>query len=210
MKMEKNLVKMEKVEKMEKILAILEKTIVTIRRDAITDTYDPDPPSVATGNGASVRVKADAVGLKIRGVPGVPQHRIEGVLVANALASKKLKQVYTTIARYEKGDKTQYHTEDIQYRIFEHICDFMYKSLQLFIPGDVKDTTDLYIWKLRSEYFRDDGLTTVKFCWSQFKFQCDCSAELMVKEGSDYILIVRCSTHRRTAITVKLLAMVTF
>jgi hypothetical protein len=59
-----------------------------------------------------------------------------------APASKKPKPVYTTIARYGKGAKAQYDPKDIQYRIFEHARDFMYKSLQHYIPGDVKDLTD--------------------------------------------------------------------
>ncbi len=50
---------------------------------AITDTSDPALPSCASGNGVSVRVIADAVGLKIRGVPGVPQHWTEGLRDAN-------------------------------------------------------------------------------------------------------------------------------
>ena len=56
---------------------------------AIMDTSDPALPSCASGNGASVRVIANALGLKIRGVPGVPQHRTEGVLDVNGPASKK-------------------------------------------------------------------------------------------------------------------------
>jgi hypothetical protein len=71
----------------------------------------------------------------------------------------------------------------------------MYKSLQLYIPGDVKDPTDLHIWKLDSEYLEDDGASTVKLFRCQFNFQCSCSAGLEVTEGSDYILIARCGTH---------------
>jgi hypothetical protein len=46
---------------------------------AITDTSSPALPSCASDDGASVLVIADAVGSKIRGVPGVPQHKTEGV-----------------------------------------------------------------------------------------------------------------------------------
>ena len=52
-----------------------------------------------------------------------------------APTSKKQKPVYTTIARYEKGVKAQYNPEDIQYRIFEHAREYMYKSLQHYNPG---------------------------------------------------------------------------
>jgi hypothetical protein len=117
---------------------------------AIKDTSDPALPCCVSGNGASVRVIADAVSCKIRGVAGVPQHRTEGVRDANGPASKKPKHVYT-ITRYVTGEKACYDPEDIQYRIFEHARD-MYKSLQHYIPGDVKDPTDFYIWKLDSEY----------------------------------------------------------
>ncbi len=51
-----------------------------------------------------------------------------------------------------------------QYRIFEHAREYMYKSLQHYIPGYVKDPspTDLHIWKLDSKYLGDDWVTTVK------------------------------------------------
>ncbi len=126
---------------------------------AITDTSDPALPSYASGNGASVRVIADAVGLKIRGVPGVPQHRNEGVKFANGPASKKPKPVYTTIARYVTGEKASYDPEDIQYCIFKHARKCMYKSLH-YIPGNVKDPTEVHIWKLDSEYLGDDEVNT--------------------------------------------------
>jgi hypothetical protein len=129
---------------------------------ASTDTSSPDPPSCATGNDALVLVRANAVGLKIRGVPGVPQHPMEGVLVANAPASKKPKQAYTTIARNVTGENTHYYPVDIQYHIFEHARYWMYKGMQLYIPGNVKDQTDLHTWKLDSEYLKDDWVTTVK------------------------------------------------
>jgi hypothetical protein len=90
------------------------------RAIAITDTSDPAPPSFASGNGASVKVIAHAVGLKIRGFPGVPQHRREGVRDANAPVSKKPRPVYTTITHYVSGKMACYYPEDIQYRIFEH------------------------------------------------------------------------------------------
>jgi hypothetical protein len=163
----------------------------------ITDPSSPDPPAYATGNGASVRVRADAVGSKIRGVPGFPQHSTEGARVANAPASKKPKPVYTTIARYVTGEKARYDPEDIQYRIFEHAREYMYKSLQHYIPGDPKDPTDLHIWKLESENLEDDGVTTVKIYRCPFKFDLCCSAGIMVKEGQDYILIARCGTHTK-------------
>ncbi len=123
--------------------------------------------------------------------------------LANAPASKKLKPVNTTVTRYEKGDKEllqeQYDPKDIQYSIFEHEHNFMYNILQLHIPGDVKDPTDLHIWKLHSEYLGYDGVSTVKLYWCPFKFQCNCSTGLMVKEGSDYILIEICSTHNKNS-----------
>ncbi len=87
---------------------------------AITDTSDPALPSCASGNGASVRVIANAVGLKVRGIPGVPQHRTEDVRDGNGPPSMKPKQVYTTIARYVTGEKACCYLEDIQYCIFEH------------------------------------------------------------------------------------------
>jgi hypothetical protein len=164
---------------------------------AVTDTSHPARPSCASGNGASVRVNADAVGLKVKGVPGVPQHPGEGMRVAKAPASKKPKPVYTTIARYVTGEKARYDPEDIEYRIFEHSRDFMYKSLQHYIPGDVKDPTDLHLWKLDSEYLEDDGVTTVKLYRCPFKFQCNCSAGIKVIVGPDYTLIARCGTHNK-------------
>ena len=166
---------------------------------SITGTPSLAPPSRVSGNGDSVRVNADAVSLKIRGVPGVPQLSTEDDRVANAPASKKPKQVYTTIARYETGEKAQYEPEDIKYRIFEHARDFMYKSLQHYIPGDVKDPTDLHIWKLHAEHMEDDGVTTVKWYRCPFKYQCNCSAGLRITEGSDYILIARCGTHNKNS-----------
>ncbi len=42
---------------------------------------------------------SDCYQLSIKGVSGVPQHRTEGVRVANAPASKKSRPIYTTIAR---------------------------------------------------------------------------------------------------------------
>ena len=116
--------------------------------EAISITGTPSLASTVScfwansGNDDSVRVNADAVSLKIRGVPGVPQLSTEDDRVANAPASKKPKPVYTTIARYETGEKAQYEPEDIKYRIFEHAHDFMYKSLQHYIPGDVKPGPD--------------------------------------------------------------------
>ncbi len=105
------------------------------------------------------------MGLKIRGVPGVPQHQTEGVRDDNGPASKKPK-LYTpgipTITCYVTGEKACYDQEDIQNRIFEHAREYMYKSLQHYIPGDVKDPTDLHIWKVDSEYLGDDWVTTVK------------------------------------------------
>jgi hypothetical protein len=155
---------------------------------AITDTSNPALPSCESGNGASVRVNAGAVGLKIRGIPGVPQHRTEGVLDANGPASKKPKPVYTTIARYHVTcEKACYDPEDIQYSIFEHARENMYKSLQHYIPGYVQDPTDLHIWKLDSEYLGDDRVTTVKLYRCPFKFQCNCTAGVKVTEGPDYI-----------------------
>ena len=165
----------------------------------IMGTPSPARPSRVSRNGDSVRVNADVVGLKIRGVPGVPQHPTEGALLMKAPASKKPKPVYTTIARYEKGAKAQYDPEDIQHRIFEHARDFMYKSLQHYIPGDVKDPTDLHIWKLDREYLEDDGVTTVKFYRCPFQFQCNCSAGIKITEGPDYILIARCGTHDKNS-----------
>jgi hypothetical protein len=107
-----------------------------------------------------------------------------------APASKKPKPVYTTIARYEKVAKAQYDPEDIQYRIFEHARDFMYKSLQHYIPGNVRDPTDFHIWNLDREYLEDDGVTTVKFYRCPFQFQCNCSAGIKITEGPDRL------THR--------------
>ena len=75
---------------------------------SITGTPSLAPPTRVSGNGDSVRVNADAVSLKIRGVPGVPQLSTKDDRVANAPASKKPKPVYTTIARYETGEKAQY------------------------------------------------------------------------------------------------------
>jgi hypothetical protein len=152
-----------------------------------------------TGNGASVRVIADAVGLKIRGVPGVPQHRTEGVRDADGPAYRKPKPVYTTIARHVTGEKACYDPEDIQYSIYEHAREYMYKSLQQYNPSDVKDPTDLHIWKLDSEYLGDDRVTTVKLYRCPFKFQCNCSAGLKVAEGPDYILIARCGIHNKNS-----------
>jgi hypothetical protein len=160
---------------------------------AVTDTSDPALPCSVAGNGASVRVIADAVGLKIRGVPGVPQHRTEGVRNANGPASKKPKPVYTTIARYVTGEKACYDPEDVQYRIFEHAREYMYKSLQHYIPGDVKDPTDLHIWKLDFEHLGDDGVTTVN-C-----IGVHCSAGLKITDGPDYILIARCGIHNKNS-----------
>jgi hypothetical protein len=136
----------------------------------IVGTPSPARPSRVSRNGDSVRVNADVVGLKIRGVPGVPQHPTEGALFMKAPASKKPKPVYTTIARYEKGVKAPCDLEDIQYRIFEHARDFMYKSLQHYIRGDVKDPTDLHIWKLDREYLEDDWVISVKFYRCPFQF----------------------------------------
>jgi hypothetical protein len=82
---------------------------------AIMDTSNPALPSCASSNGASVQVIANAVGFKIRSVPGVPQHRKEGVLDANGLASKKAEPLYTTIARCVTGEKAYYDQGDIQY-----------------------------------------------------------------------------------------------
>jgi hypothetical protein len=166
---------------------------------SITGTPSLARPSRVSRNGDSVRVNADVVGLNIRGIPGVPRHSTEGALFMKAPASKKPKPVYTTIARYEKGAKAQYDPEDIQYRIFEHARDFMYKSLQHYIPGDVKDPTDLHIWKLDREYLEDDGVTTVKFYRCPFQFQCNCSAGIKITEGPDYILIARCGTHDKNS-----------
>jgi hypothetical protein len=125
------------------------------------------------------------VGLKIRGVPGVPQHQTEGVLDPNGPASKKPKPVYTIIARYVTGKKACYDLEHIQYHIFKHAHEYMYKSLQHFILGNVKDLTDLHKWKLDSEYLGDDGVTTVRLYRCPFKFQCNCTAGLKVTEGPD-------------------------
>jgi hypothetical protein len=97
------------------------------RAIAITDTSDPAPPSCASGYCVPVRVIADVVGLKVRGVSGVSQHLTEGLLVANAPASKKLKQVYTTIALYVTGEMVHYYQEDYQYHIF-----FVQKSAVLY------------------------------------------------------------------------------
>ncbi len=75
----------------------------------------------------------------------------------------------------------------------------MYKSLQHYIPGNVKDQTDLHVWKLDSEYLGDDGVTTVKLYRYPFKFQCHCSAGLKVTEGPDYILIALCGIHNKNS-----------
>ncbi len=93
----------------------------------------------------------------------------------------------------------KYDPEDIQYRIFEHARDFMYKSQQHYIPGDVKDKTDLHIWKLDCEYLERDGVITLKFYRSLFQFQCNCSAGIKITEGPDYILIARCGTHDKNS-----------
>jgi hypothetical protein len=110
---------------------------------AITDTSDPALPCCVSGNGSSVLVIANAVGLKIRGVSGVPEHRTEGVRDANGPASKKPRPVYTAITRYVTGENACYDPEDIQYSIFEHAHKCIYKSLQHYIPGNVKDPTDM-------------------------------------------------------------------
>ncbi len=73
------------------------------------------------------------------------------MLDANGPASKKPKPLYTTIAFYVAGEKACYDQEDIQYSIFEHAHEYMYKSQQHYIPGVVKDPTDLHRWKLDSE-----------------------------------------------------------
>jgi hypothetical protein len=38
--------------------------------------------------------------------------------------------VYTTIARYVTGEKACYAPADLQYRISEHVREYMYKNLQ--------------------------------------------------------------------------------
>jgi hypothetical protein len=69
----------------------------------------------------------------------------------------------------------------------------MYKSLQHFIPGNVKDPSDLHIWKLDYEYLGDDWVTTVS-C-----IGVHCSAGLKVTDGPDYILIARCGIHNKNS-----------
>ncbi len=94
---------------------------------------------------------------------------------ADGPATKKPKLVYTTIARYFTGEKACYDLEDIQYRIFEHTREYLYKkSLQHYVSGDVKDPTDLHVWKLDFECLGYDEVTTVKLYKCPFKFQCNC------------------------------------
>jgi hypothetical protein len=80
-----------------------------------------------------------------------------------------------------------------------HVKEYMYKSLQHYVPGDVKDPTVLHTWKLDSEYLGDDWVTTVKLYRCPFKFQCNCTAGLKVTEGPDYILIARCGIHNKSS-----------
>jgi hypothetical protein len=89
--------------------------------------------------------------------------------------------------------------EDIQYSLFKHAREYMYKSLQHYIPGYVKDPADLHRWKLDPEYLGDYGVTTVRFYRCPFKFQCNCTAGIKVTEGPHCILIVRCGIHNRNS-----------
>jgi hypothetical protein len=127
---------------------------------AITETSDPALPSCVSGN-ASVQVIANAVGLKIRGVTGVPQHQTDGVLDVNGrimVLHPRNQSLYTppspVMSRVRR--RATYNQEDIQYCISKHALQYMYKSLQQYLPGDVKDPTELHIWKLDSEYLGDD------------------------------------------------------
>ncbi len=87
---------------------------------AITDTSSLAHVSGATRNGVSVQGSAHAFALQVRDVPGVPQHQTGVVSVENVPLSKKLKQVYTTIALYTTGETASYEIEDIKHSIFEH------------------------------------------------------------------------------------------
>jgi hypothetical protein len=75
----------------------------------------------------------------------------------------------------------------------------MYKSLQHYIPGGVKDPTDLHTWKFDGEYLEHGGVTTVKLYRCPFQFQCKCSAGIKITEGPDNILIARCGTHNKNS-----------
>ncbi len=127
----------------------------------------------------------------------------EGVLDVNGPATKKPKSVYITIARYVTGEKACYDPEDIQYRIFEHAREYMYKSLQHYIPGNVKDPTDLHKWKLYSEYLGDEsrmmGLLLLSCVNVHSSFSAIAQLDSKVTEGPDYFLIVRCCIHNSEA-----------
>ncbi len=119
---------------------------------AITDTSNSALPCCVFGNGALVRVIPDAVGLKIRGVPGVPQHWTEGVLDANGR--------YTTIQRHVTGAKACYDPEDIQYAFLSmhtntctRVCStiFLAMSSQLAARG-TKERAPLG-WQFFSGFF---------------------------------------------------------
>jgi hypothetical protein len=106
---------------------------------AIMDTSNPALPWCAYG--ASVQVIADAVGLKIRGVPGIPQHRTEGVRDANGPVSKKPKPVYTTITHYVTGEKACYDPEDMHANTCTRVCSTIFLEMSrirlISIYGDL-------------------------------------------------------------------------
>jgi hypothetical protein len=52
--------------------------------------------------------------------------------------------MFTTIARYATGEMARIEQKDILQRIFKHAHNWMYKSLQLYVPGNVKDRIDLH------------------------------------------------------------------
>jgi hypothetical protein len=49
------------------------------------------------------------------------------------------------MAQYATGEMACYEQEDIWHSILKHASDWMYKSLQLYVLGDVKDPTDLHL-----------------------------------------------------------------
>jgi hypothetical protein len=49
------------------------------------------------------------------------------------------------MAQYATSEMACYEQEDILHSIFEHARYWMYKSLQLYVLGDVKDPTDLHL-----------------------------------------------------------------
>jgi hypothetical protein len=131
-------------------------------------TSRPAPFFGVTGNGNTVR------DFHLQETEDVPS-----TYVCSCLHEAKV----GIVEQYVTGLAALSDEEDTDHNIFEHVRDYMYKSLQLKMQGHITEQNNLNLWKSHSECIKDHRTTLLQLYQRPFRYQCNCLAGIRMTVG---------------------------